>query len=246
MDYYEILQVHPSSDEAEITKAYRRLALVYHPDKNKSADARLKFEQISDAYRLLLDPTARSAFDKVRRVRQEAVVRAKQMDDRRAYLKQDLLQREEQYAKQRQQVEQREAEKALQVQIARLQAEAALRAKREAEASGELVCSEEERTCRFYLMPGTDHRLLLNRFPTAQFTLNKQGTGGTLLFADRESAMAACGVNLEGVIVELVVKRQDPIVDTISTQETPTRYDEMGEEELREFTIQRLRSMKKP
>mgnify|MGYP003337613264 CR=1 FL=1 len=52
-DYYEILGVSKSSTQEEIKKAYRQVAMKFHPDKNKDPDAREKFEQIQSAYEYL-------------------------------------------------------------------------------------------------------------------------------------------------------------------------------------------------
>jgi DnaJ-class molecular chaperone len=53
-NYHEILGVSKDADEKEIRKAYRRLALLYHPDRNKSPDAEAKFKEISEAYAVLI------------------------------------------------------------------------------------------------------------------------------------------------------------------------------------------------
>lgn len=50
---YEILGVSPSASEQEIKKAYRKLAMKYHPDVNKSVDAEEKFKEINEAYAIL-------------------------------------------------------------------------------------------------------------------------------------------------------------------------------------------------
>src|SRR3989338_4416428 len=55
-DYYQLLGVSKSSSADEIKKAYRKLALEFHPDRNKSADASAKFKEVTKAYEVLSDP----------------------------------------------------------------------------------------------------------------------------------------------------------------------------------------------
>lgn len=62
-DYYEILGVSKSSQADEIKKAYRKLALEWHPDRNKSAGASEKFKEINEAYAVLSDPKKRETYD---------------------------------------------------------------------------------------------------------------------------------------------------------------------------------------
>ncbi len=62
-DYYEILGVDRTTDEAEIKKAYRRLAIKYHPDKSEAPDAEEKFKEASEAYEVLSDSTKKKAYD---------------------------------------------------------------------------------------------------------------------------------------------------------------------------------------
>jgi len=62
-DYYEILGVPRTASEAEITKAYRKLARQYHPDVNKAPEAEEKFKQIAEAYAVLKDPEKRKKYD---------------------------------------------------------------------------------------------------------------------------------------------------------------------------------------
>tara|TARA_Y100000022_G_scaffold56579_2_gene48299 strand:- start:862 stop:1986 length:1125 start_codon:yes stop_codon:yes gene_type:complete len=63
-DYYEVLGVNKSADESEIKKAYRKLAMKYHPDRNQGdAEAEAKFKEASEAYSILYDKEKRSAYD---------------------------------------------------------------------------------------------------------------------------------------------------------------------------------------
>jgi hypothetical protein len=52
-DYHRILGVHKGAPKDEIKRAYRRLALMYHPDRNRAPDAAERFREINEAYRVL-------------------------------------------------------------------------------------------------------------------------------------------------------------------------------------------------
>ncbi|XP_075958904.1 dnaJ homolog subfamily B member 5 isoform X2 [Anarhichas minor] len=62
-DFYKVLGVIPESNEDEIKKAYRKMALKFHPDKNSDADAEDKFKEIAEAYEILTDPKKRNIYD---------------------------------------------------------------------------------------------------------------------------------------------------------------------------------------
>lgn len=62
-DYYKILGVPKNASIDDIKKAYRKLALQYHPDRNKSKSAEEKFKKISEAYAVLSDPEKRKEYD---------------------------------------------------------------------------------------------------------------------------------------------------------------------------------------
>jgi molecular chaperone DnaJ len=63
-DYYSLLGINRNSSEADIKKAYRRLAMKYHPDRNAGdKEAEKKFKTINEAYEVLTDPQKRRAYD---------------------------------------------------------------------------------------------------------------------------------------------------------------------------------------
>ncbi|XP_077981617.1 dnaJ homolog subfamily B member 1-like [Glandiceps talaboti] len=63
-DYYKILGIAKGANDDEIKKAYRKMALKYHPDKNKSPGAEDKFKEIAEAYEVLSDKEKRDVYDK--------------------------------------------------------------------------------------------------------------------------------------------------------------------------------------
>ncbi len=64
-DYYKVLGVPKGASDDELKKAYRKLALKYHPDKNKSPEAEEKFKEIGEAYDVLSDKRKRQIYDQV-------------------------------------------------------------------------------------------------------------------------------------------------------------------------------------
>jgi curved DNA-binding protein len=64
-DYYKTLGIERSASEADIKKAYRKLARKHHPDVSKAPDAQARMQEVNEAYEVLHDPARRAAYDRV-------------------------------------------------------------------------------------------------------------------------------------------------------------------------------------
>jgi molecular chaperone DnaJ len=86
-DYYEVLGVSKSASKEDIKKTYKRLALKFHPDRNKESGAEEKFKEISEAYAVLSDEEKRSQYNQFghagfdQRYSQEDIFRGANFDD---------------------------------------------------------------------------------------------------------------------------------------------------------------------
>ncbi|MCX8489830.1 MAG: DnaJ domain-containing protein, partial [Cyclobacteriaceae bacterium] len=64
-NYYFILGIHIYAREADIKRAYRKLALQFHPDRNSSPDASAIFREVNEAYEILSDPQRKFDYDRL-------------------------------------------------------------------------------------------------------------------------------------------------------------------------------------
>ena len=63
-DYYEVLGLQKGASDDEIKRAFRKLAIKYHPDKNQGdTEAEQKFKEINEAYQVLSDPEKKAQYD---------------------------------------------------------------------------------------------------------------------------------------------------------------------------------------
>jgi molecular chaperone DnaJ len=63
-DYYDVLNINRNASESDIKKSYRKLAHLYHPDKNLgNKDAEEKFKEVNEAYKVLSDKQKRQNYD---------------------------------------------------------------------------------------------------------------------------------------------------------------------------------------
>ena len=132
VDPYRVLGIDPKPNltDAEIKKAYRKLALKLHPDKRKDSErerAQQEFDQLQKAYDILLDPEARAALENLAKARQATRQRHESQDAKRRKMREDLERRER--AAERGRNEEEEAKDRLQQELARLRKTFATRRK---------------------------------------------------------------------------------------------------------------------
>ena len=64
-DYYEVLGIQKGASDEEIKKAFRKMAMKYHPDRNQGdKDAEEKFKEVNEAYSVLSDPDKKNKYDR--------------------------------------------------------------------------------------------------------------------------------------------------------------------------------------
>jgi len=130
LDPYRVLGLEPEPglSEAVIKKAYRKKALVLHPDKRAASErekAQREFDQLQKAYDILLDPEARAALENLAKARAASRARAEQQEAKRRKLREDLEARER--AAERGKNEEEEAKERLKAELARLRRDFATR-----------------------------------------------------------------------------------------------------------------------
>ena len=129
VDPYTVLGLAPGVlTDAEIKKAYRKKALVLHPDKRKDSErevAQREFDALQKAYDILLDPQARKALEDLAKARAATQARFDAQDAKRRKLREDLERRER--AAERGKTEEEEARERLQAELTRLRRDFATR-----------------------------------------------------------------------------------------------------------------------
>ncbi|KAK0073992.1 hypothetical protein PV325_008912 [Microctonus aethiopoides] len=124
LDLYELIGAAPTASTKEIKTSYRKKALSCHPDKNPdNPRAPELFLQLSRVLEVLIDDSARAAYDKVFNARKQAKLRITQLDSKRRKFKEDLEAREEAYRRSQVNTAARSDEQKLKDEIERLKKE---------------------------------------------------------------------------------------------------------------------------
>lgn len=154
IDLYGLLEIESSAQEAEIRKAYRKKALSCHPDKNPdNPKAAELFQELTKALEVLLDKTARAAYDRLQNAKKSAEVRHRQLDAKRQKLKSELEERERR-AQEQANKSNKSAEQLFQEELDRLQKEGSRLVEEEKELMRKQM--QEERAKMMMSLPTWD------------------------------------------------------------------------------------------
>lgn len=95
INLYELFDLSKECTETEIRKAYRKKALIHHPDKNPdNPKANEIFQRLSKALEILTDEKARASYDKILQAKFDRQIRDRKLDAKRKKFKEDLEQKE--------------------------------------------------------------------------------------------------------------------------------------------------------
>lgn len=95
VDYYQILEIEQTASQEEIKKAFRRLAITYHPDKNQGVDTTKQMQLINEAYLFLKDTEGRTKYDEEYQFYRQYEQRQKQKEERKEQQKESQRQHQE-------------------------------------------------------------------------------------------------------------------------------------------------------
>ncbi len=150
-NYYEILGLDRNATYEAIRRAYRKLALALHPDRNNTPDAKERFKQINEAYKVLKDPSSRSDYDRCIECREQG-------ERRKQWAQAEGRQREEAERRQRRAEERKQREERVrrtEEERRRRQAEERLREKAERVESSPVSVPRAPRPARKRRLAGT-------------------------------------------------------------------------------------------